>query len=274
MQVTMVPLSKITSTFNSRERSNETKDIALLMASIKKEGLLQPVGLIKDKDRYKLAFGNRRLQAFKKLGREEIPATILKDRKDGDLIITNLTENLNRLDTSFTEIGYAINTLMKKFKMTEQEVAVRLDMSRTVIRDYIHAYNYIPSEFRDKITNRGNRGKLPEKHIPLGAAVSVSACMRSKGLKKEHAKMVLNDVYNKTIKPIEVQGVLDKLVKGVEYKSAIKSTNGSLINVKISLLIDRVIYDNAVKNYGRKGFYNLLENKLKQTAKDLSSNGV
>ncbi|WP_052764132.1 ParB/RepB/Spo0J family partition protein [Microvirga massiliensis] len=49
-------------------------DIVLLAESIERLGLLQPIGVTQDR---RLIFGERRIEAFKHLGRETIPARVL-----------------------------------------------------------------------------------------------------------------------------------------------------------------------------------------------------
>jgi N6-adenosine-specific RNA methylase IME4 len=84
-------------------------DVGELAESIEQLGLLHPIVVTSKKE---LIAGERRLLAFKKLGREEIPATII----DIDaLVLGEQAENINRKDFTVEErvtIGEAIEELL------------------------------------------------------------------------------------------------------------------------------------------------------------------
>ena len=66
-----VPISAIKVGFRHRK---DMGDIGALAASIEDVGLLQPIGITPSFD---LVFGERRLEAFKELGRNKIPARFI-----------------------------------------------------------------------------------------------------------------------------------------------------------------------------------------------------
>lgn len=70
-------------------------DIIALATSIKERGLLQPIIVRVTNDNFEIVAGNRRLLAFKKLGRKKIPCYIL-ELSDKDAFGIYLTENLQK----------------------------------------------------------------------------------------------------------------------------------------------------------------------------------
>jgi hypothetical protein len=72
-------------------------DIYSLAQSINETGLLQPVGITPDN---KLIYGARRIEAYKRLGRTEIPVIIIPLE---DIIKGELIENTARKDFTFSE---------------------------------------------------------------------------------------------------------------------------------------------------------------------------
>jgi hypothetical protein len=72
-------------------------DIDSLAQSINETGLLQPVGITPDN---KLIYGSRRIEAYKRLGRTEIPVIIVQLE---DIIKGELIENTARKDFTFSE---------------------------------------------------------------------------------------------------------------------------------------------------------------------------
>ncbi len=62
----------------SRSKKSAGENLGELIASIKKNGLIQPIGIIPlAYKKYKLIFGLRRLLVCKKLGYKEINASII-----------------------------------------------------------------------------------------------------------------------------------------------------------------------------------------------------
>jgi uncharacterized protein with PIN domain len=73
-----------------------------LADSIEQVGLRHPITVRERGDRYLLVAGRHRIEAFKKLGREHIPATIVKMTND-DARLWEIAENLHRAELTKLE---------------------------------------------------------------------------------------------------------------------------------------------------------------------------
>jgi uncharacterized ParB-like nuclease family protein len=73
-----------------------------LADSIERVGLRHPITVRERGDRYLLVAGRHRIEAFKKLGREHIPATIVKMTND-DARLWEIAENLHRAELTKLE---------------------------------------------------------------------------------------------------------------------------------------------------------------------------
>ena len=82
------------SPFQARTNFNE-QELAGLAASIRENGLLQPIAVRKKEDGYELVAGERRLRACKMAKMQTIPA-ILCDYADDKTAAMGLLENLQR----------------------------------------------------------------------------------------------------------------------------------------------------------------------------------
>ncbi len=105
-----LPLYRIKA--NGRYRK-DYGDIASLAASIEQLGLLQPVGVTLEYPDYRLVFGQRRLLAFKHLGRTSIPARVIDVPA---LVLAEHAENEIRKDFTVSErvaIGKAVEAELK-----------------------------------------------------------------------------------------------------------------------------------------------------------------
>jgi len=76
----------------------EIDGIDELAASIRKIGLLQPIGVRKNGDKYEIEYGHRRYIAVHQLGWEEIDAIVLEETDEETLHIERAHENLVRED--------------------------------------------------------------------------------------------------------------------------------------------------------------------------------
>src|SRR5690348_12230460 len=95
-------------------------DIGDLADSIKREGLHQPVGVLKTATGYDLVYGHRRLAACKRLGLTTIRAVIYTDKRKAAL--ATLTENAQRADLNPVEEAYSFRRMIDA-GFTQQEIA-------------------------------------------------------------------------------------------------------------------------------------------------------
>jgi len=80
---------------------NDVGDIADLMESISKFGLLNPITITEEKE---LIAGYRRLEACRALGHQEIECRIIQSPTKIDRLLMEADENLARKDLSFSEV--------------------------------------------------------------------------------------------------------------------------------------------------------------------------
>ncbi|MDR1789572.1 MAG: ParB/RepB/Spo0J family partition protein, partial [Opitutaceae bacterium] len=104
-----------------------------LAASIRSEGLLQPVVLRKVGDRYELIAGERRWRAFQLLKLKTIPAHINTTAGEASAAVLGLIENLQRADLNPIEEANGYATLVRDFKLTAETAAERVGKPRTTV---------------------------------------------------------------------------------------------------------------------------------------------
>lgn len=147
-----IPIDKISvSKYNVRKRETD-KDIDLLAKSIEKRGLLQPIVVVEAGNNYELVIGQRRLLAFRKLGRKSITAVIKKINTNTDKIITSFTENIQRRDMPYRDKMEAAIGLLSELK-NKETVAKELGISVQTVKSYL-GYSAVPEEIK-KMVDRG-----------------------------------------------------------------------------------------------------------------------
>lgn len=108
-----------------------------LAVSIESVGLLQPIVVRPQGERYVLVAGERRLRASKQAGLDTVPAVIRDDTDDGTNLTEALVENLQREDLSVLEEAAAFQQLLEVFGMTHEEVAEQVGRSRSAVTNTV-----------------------------------------------------------------------------------------------------------------------------------------
>lgn len=103
-----------------------------LAESIKRYGVLQPLLVQKKGAFYEIIAGERRWRAAKIAGLKEIPVVLREYSKQEGMEIA-LIENVQRADLNAIEEALAYQQLVKEFKLTQEEIAVRVAKNRATI---------------------------------------------------------------------------------------------------------------------------------------------
>ena len=100
--------------------------------SIKNDGLLQPVVVTEDIDGYMLIAGERRLRASKLAKLKTIRAIVLNSDEQ-KMRQFALIENIQREELNAVELALAYGELIKLHDLTQEELSVKINKSRTHI---------------------------------------------------------------------------------------------------------------------------------------------
>ena len=192
MDVKPIKLSLIDQNENSRT-VYKSVDLAELMASMRQNGLLEPIGVmpIPKSSRFEVVYGNRRLISAAKLGWNEIPAVILDLDNSIDRDILGLVENMKRKNTSVQEDGRIFQSL-KDRGLSKEEIAARLDISIHRVTLALEVLRVVPQEYRTKITNIGEtKQKTPLKgQIAASVASTILNLRRKSRLNRKQTRSV------------------------------------------------------------------------------------
>jgi ParB family transcriptional regulator, chromosome partitioning protein len=121
----------------------EKEKLEELSESIKEHGVIQPIRLKPEGDGYRIIFGERRFRAVKMLGKKTIPA-IISDADEEKSHIISLIENIQRENLNAIEEAEAYNRLINEFKLTQEEVALRVGKSRPAVANLLRLLKLAP----------------------------------------------------------------------------------------------------------------------------------
>lgn len=121
-------------------------DLTELIASVKEQGLIEPIVVRQRGTRFQIIAGERRYQAAVRAGIEELPV-VIRDVDDVGILEIALVENLQRKDLTAFEEAEALHGLCQKAGYTHEKLAQKLGKSRTVITESL-SLNQMPDQIK------------------------------------------------------------------------------------------------------------------------------
>ncbi len=130
-------------THMDRQRLEELAD------SIRIHGLVQPLLVSRDGDRYVLIAGERRWRAARLAGLATVPV-VVKDAAPQQMLELAIIENVVRADLSPLEEAVAYRQLIEEFGLSQTDVAERVGRSRVSVTNTLRLLN-APDRVRDAL---------------------------------------------------------------------------------------------------------------------------
>lgn len=139
-----------------------------LAASIRQSGLMQPILVRPQGDRFELVAGERRWRAAKLVGLKTIPALVrvLDDQSSAELA---LIENVQREDLNPIERARALRRLSEDFGLTHQAIADRVGLDRASVTNLVRL-----ADLDDACAGLVRSGKLSQGHAKALLSISDS----------------------------------------------------------------------------------------------------
>lgn len=110
----------------------DDEKLVQLSDSIKQHGIIQPIIVKKDNNRYIIIAGERRWRAAKLAGLSKVPV-LIKEFTNRQVMEVALIENLQREDLNPIEEADAFLHLMNEYDMTQEQIAETIGRSRPAI---------------------------------------------------------------------------------------------------------------------------------------------
>ena len=117
-----------------------------LADSIRQLGLIQPITVKRDGEKYIIISGERRWRASERAGLVSIPAYI-REVDDTTLHAMALVENIQREDLNAIEISLGMQRLVEECGLTQEALAERLGKKRSTVANYLRLL-HLPEEIQ------------------------------------------------------------------------------------------------------------------------------
>lgn len=134
----MIELDQISP--NPEQPRKDMGDLESLTASIREQGVIEPLIVNKVDNGYVIISGERRYHASTAAGLEKVPC-IVKNLDRNQILEIALVENLQRKDLHPFEEADGLKALLKEFNYTHDHIARRLGKSRSSVTETLTLAN-------------------------------------------------------------------------------------------------------------------------------------
>ena len=153
-----IKVSEIEANKNQPRKNFDEEELQQLTESIRQYGLLQPVLVKREGNKYRIIAGERRFRAAKKAGLKEIPV-LIRDYSSQQAAEISIIENVQRSDLNPMEEALAYQMLIDDYGLKQEEIAARVSKNRTTITNALRLL-----KLGEKVRDMVAEGKLSSGH--------------------------------------------------------------------------------------------------------------
>ncbi|WP_139990849.1 ParB/RepB/Spo0J family partition protein [Paenibacillus paridis] len=157
-KVIEISLSQLRPNPYQPRKTFDEDSIKELAESIKQHGIIQPIIVRTVLKGYEIIAGERRFRASQFCGNATIPA-VVRSFSDQQVMEIALIENLQREDLNAIEVAIAYQALIDKFKLTQEELSMKVGKSRSHIANFVRLLS-LPVDIKDNVS----RGTISMGH--------------------------------------------------------------------------------------------------------------
>jgi len=228
-------------------KKNEQESLQSLVHSIKEQGIINPVVVYKNGDKYRLVAGERRTLASTLAGKKDIQAKIL-DKKPDELKLSLLqwVENIEREDLSLWErirnlekilIGYSHNQQTTLTAITATHLSSLISCSIQLAANYksvIEASEKLRDAIEANLIKNLDKASFIAK-APLEAQdLLIEECIKGKSLTALKSILAQKELLKKLTKPKESRG-----------RQSSRVNFGMTKNIKVAKLIIKALLESS-----------------------------
>jgi ParB family transcriptional regulator, chromosome partitioning protein len=224
-----------------------------LADSIRSQGVVQPIVVRPDGDRFELVAGERRWRAAQLAGLQKIPAVVREIDARAAAAIA-LIENIQREDLNPLEEAQAFMRLIEEFDLTHQQVADSVGRSRAAVSNLLRLL-----DLAEPVKQQVNKGLLDMGHarallalirhdqieiarlvVNRGMSVRETELLVKKTLAKQSGGQQKAEVKDPDVRRLETQ-ISEKLGAGVKIKPGKKGAGQLVISFNSSAELDGIL---------------------------------
>ena len=203
-QMAQIAISQIIPNPTQPRTQFDNEALQELASSIRELGIIQPITVKRDGERYIIISGERRWRASQMVGMETLPAYI-READDENLHAMALVENIQRQDLNAIEIALSMQRLIEECGLTQEAMADKVGKKRSTVSNYMRLLS-LPAEVQLA---------LKEGLITMGHAKAIA------GIDAEHQVWALKRCLKKALSVRQTEELARKIAqnKSVEAVS-------------------------------------------------------
>ncbi len=219
------------------------EEIASLARSIISQGILQPLVIRKNRGRYQLIAGERRLRAAHEAGLKKVPV-VVREADDQQMLALALVENIQRKDLGPVEKAEAFQRLSTEFDLTQEKMGEIVGISRSSVANFQRLLD-LPDQVLDllrtgQLSMGHGRALLGLSNRTLISRMAAAAVKRGTSVRQIEEKVQkLNSSKEKGIKKhsmtetAEIRKLQDNLQRILKTKVRIRVKKKSFVDYHI-----------------------------------------
>ena len=179
-----------------------------LAQSIRANGLIQPIVVRKEGDRFQIIAGERRWRAAKLAGLLRVPI-VVRDVVPGakSQLELALVENIQREDLNPIDEALAYKRLAEQFELTQEQIAAAVGKDRATIANHVRLLR-LPDEVRTEVAS----GRLSMGHARALLSLAGEAEQRQ----------LARDVLARSLSVRETESIVKKIVESGTPREAVE----------------------------------------------------
>ena len=153
-----VKITSIIANEKQPRKNFDEEELSQLTESVRQYGVLQPLLVKKEGEKYRIIAGERRYRAAKEAGLKEIPV-VIRDYTSQQAAEVSIIENVQRADLNPMEEAMAYQMLIDDYGLKQEEIAGKVSKNRTTITNALRLL-----KLSDKVRLMVAQGALSAGH--------------------------------------------------------------------------------------------------------------
>ncbi|WP_312652089.1 ParB/RepB/Spo0J family partition protein [Aminipila sp.] len=247
-------INEIKPNINQPRKRFDDEKIDELAASIETYGVIQPIVLRKSEIGYEIVAGERRWRAARKANLKTVPC-ILKELTEEENMVISIIENMQREDLNPIEEAEALQQMIEKFGLSQEQVSKSVGKSRPYITNALRLLK-LPFEVRAYVLE----GKLTNGHARAIAGIEDENMQVFVADKAVEEGLSVREVENlaKTIGEPKTKKQTEKRIKSpdvLKVEEELKEALGTKVSLKHSGNKGKI----EIEYYNREDLERLIE---------------
>lgn len=236
-----IDVNSIDPNMDQPRKNFDSEKLKELSESIKTYGIVQPIIVQKQGNRYIIIAGERRYRASRMAGISTVPV-VVKDYTKREFMEVSLVENLQREDLNPIEEAQAMKLLMDEHSLTQEVLSSRLAKSRSAVANTLRLLS-LPEQIRDMVAVASLSSGHARALVALGSdeeKLRLAQIIINLGLSVRATEAMINKVKNQdNTKPKEKTVTAPEIIAAEQQLSGTLETKvkiiGNLDKGKISI---------------------------------------